>query len=244
MMGREQIAPGSRAIGEWDAIVNRASLIADVGERIRYLSGFFLGTAYAESTLIGDRETPETLVIDLGHVDCMTFLEYVEAMRLSSSFSEFIRNLRRVRYRSGIVDYSSRNHFFSDWKERNAELVEDITERIGGERTVCAVKRMNVKEDGTPFLPGIPSVSREILHIPSASIDSDILEKMENGCYVGIYADTEGLDVTHAGIVLRHDGKLSLRHASSTPARRRVIDEDFSRYVAGTPGVVVYRPRG
>lgn len=243
-MHREQIRTGSRTIEEWEYVLRAASGIADAGERIHFLSGQFLGTPYAESTLVGGPETAETFVINLERVDCMTFLEYVEAMRLSASFNDFIHNLKRVRYKSGVVDYPARNHFFSDWKESNADLIEDVTERVGGSRTVGALKRLNVKKDGSPFLSGIPPLIREIRHIPAVSIDSEVIKNLGSGCYVGIFADLEWLDVTHTGIAVRKDNILSFRHASSQPEYRQVVDQDFREYIAGKPGIVVFRPRG
>ncbi len=242
-MHREQILAGSRTIEEWEHVLHAASGIDDIGDRIQFLSGHFLDTAYAESTLVGDEETTETFVINLERVDCMTLIEYVEAMRLSATFDEFKGNLRRVRYKSGVVDYSARNHFFSDWRDCNAEFIEDITDRVGGTRTVGMLKRLNVKMDGSPFLPGIQPFVREIRYIPSVSIAPEVIENLESGCYIGIFADREGLDVTHTGITVRNDNTLYLRHASSRPEYRRVIDQDFRDYIAGKPGIVVFRPR-
>jgi len=35
----------------------------------------------------------------------MTFLEYVEALRLSRDFHSFLENLKYVRYFDGIIDF-------------------------------------------------------------------------------------------------------------------------------------------
>jgi hypothetical protein len=84
---------------ELDGIIHGASRIGDTGERIDFISRLLLGVDYTGSTLIGDKDTPEVFVIDLGGVDCLTLIEYVEAMRLSGSYCDFGRNLKRVRYR-------------------------------------------------------------------------------------------------------------------------------------------------
>ena len=76
-------------------------------------------------------QTPEVLTINLAGVDCFTLLDYVEAMRLSASFDDFKKNLKKIRYQSGIVDYQHRNHFFTDWIEFNSDLVADVTKQIG-----------------------------------------------------------------------------------------------------------------
>jgi hypothetical protein len=242
-MNQQQIFLGNHSPGEWEQIMKKAADMWDAGERIRFLSGHFLGNGYAESTLIGDEDTPEVFVVNLQCVDCMTFVEYIEAMRLSSFFPDFIANLRKVRYKSGVVDFHERNHFFTDWKEFNADLVEDVTERIGGINTVCIRKKLNEKEDGTHFLRGIQAVIREIRYIPYGFIDSGVAENLETGDYIGIYSQLQGLDVSHAGIIVRLDGVVYFRHASSQPEFRRVVDQDFMEYIAGKPGIIVFRPK-
>jgi hypothetical protein len=53
----------------------------------------------------------------------------------------------------------------------------------------------------------------------------------------------QGLDVSHAGIFVRHEDALYLRHASSQYEYRRVIDQDFRGYIASKPGIIVFRPK-
>src|SRR3989304_5861599 len=107
--------PGKRGAATLDPIMRAAPRLSDTGERIGFISMQFLNTPYKESSLIGSLTVPEDLVIDLEGMDCMTFIEYVEAMRLSGTYAEFTINLRMVRYKKGIVAYESRRHFFTDW---------------------------------------------------------------------------------------------------------------------------------
>jgi hypothetical protein len=242
-MSPEQIILGAHTIEELEIILRKASHIGDPGERIGLLSSHLLGTAYAEATLIGDDLTPEMFVINLKGVDCMTFVEYIEAMRISSSFPGLIASLKRVRYKSGIVDFHSRNHFFSDWRESNRDLIEDLTERIGGAAAVLVRKKLNEKEDGTSFLQGIQAVTREISYIPSGAVDSRIIENLRTGDYIGIFSPIPGLDVSHTGIMVRQNEIVYLRHASSHPENSQVVDQDFRNYIVGVPGIIVYRPK-
>jgi len=157
-----------------DQIIRKGSEIMDVAKRVDFLSTQFLDIDYAESTLIGDKDTPEVFVVNLLGVDCLTFVEYIEAMRLSDSFSAFESNLRKVRYKYGIVGFVNRNHFFTDWIEHNTEFIDDITQDIGGQNAVKVQKTLNEKEDGSYFLAGIQPVTREIIYIPSDSIDDSV----------------------------------------------------------------------
>ncbi len=236
------INPGKWTIEELDRIINEASEIKEAGKRIEFLSRIFLNVSYEGSTLIGNLTTPEVFVINLEKVDCFTLIDYVEAMRLSSSISGFTENLRRIRYHSGNVSYESRNHFFTDWIENNSEFVEDITDLIGEYRTIHIIKKLNCKKDGTYIIQGIKSIEREIKYIPASAIDEVVTERLMTGDYVGIYSDEEGLDVSHVGIIIRTEDIIYIRHASSRSNARKVIDEDFMGYIANKPGVIILRP--
>jgi len=234
-------------LGKWtseklDALLHKSSKIDDVGCRIDSLSRHFLGTPYQESTLIGDMNTPEVLVINLEGVDCFTFLDYIESMRSSSSFHEFKENVKKVRYqKEGTVSFEKRNHFFTDWHEFNATRIDDVTEEIGDGKVIRVKKLLNKKDGRTYFLPGIQPKERFIHYIPLNAIDDIMIKRLENGNYIGIYATEKGLDVSHVGIIIKEGDKIHLRHASSL--RRKVIDEDFKSYILGKPGIVILRPK-
>ena len=235
-------------LGNWtpeklDGLLRKSSEINDDGLRIDFLSRHFLGTPYQESTLIGDINTPEIFVINLEAVDCFTFLDYVESMRLSASFDEFKENLKKLRYQRGEVSFENRNHFFTDWREFNSDLIEDVTGMIGGNKTIEARKMLNVKNDRTYFLPGIQPKERNIQYIPVNAIDDLIISKLRTGDYIGIYSEKQGLDVSHMGIFINEENKTYLRHASSLKEYRKVVDPDFNDYLTDKPGMLVFRSR-
>jgi hypothetical protein len=246
MIPREQkahIILGKFSQEELDHIIYKSSKIKDIARRIDSLSGQLLDLDYVESTLIGDINTLDAFVINLEGVDCFTFIDYIEAMRLSNSFSEFTVNLRKVRYKSGKVIFENRNHFFTDWREFNSDFIDDVTEEIGAQRTIKVQKTLNEKEDGTYFIPGVHPVLREIKYIPSAAIDDSVLNKLSIGDYIGIYSNKQGLDVSHVGISIKEGDKTYLRHASSLKKHRKVVDQDFKKYITGKPGIIVFRPK-
>jgi len=240
---REQINLGKWTEEGLGLLLNEASGIRAAGERIAFLSRHFLKTAYKESTLIGDANTPEVFVINLETVDCFTFLDYIEAMRRSDSFIGFRENLKKVRYQSGMIAYKNRNHFFSDWREFNSAMVEDVTEKISYGNSQKVVKRLNRKDDGTYFLPGISVREREFAYIHADALDDEVIDNLGTGDYVGMYSKLEGLDVSHAGIIIREHDRSKLRHASSLQKHRRVMDEDLRKYLKGKPGIIVLRPK-
>jgi hypothetical protein len=234
--------------GKWtpeslDDMLRHASTYNSPGERIFFISSFFLGLAYKEFTLIGSALVPEVFVINLREVDCFTLIDYIEAMRLSASFGEFEMNLRKIRYRSGKIEFTSRNHFFTDWSKFNTDFVDDITEHAGGGKTKRINKELNIGTDGTFLINGIRPFKRELSYIPSDVIDDMVISNLRTGDYIGFYSDKPGLDVSHTGIFVRVDGEPYLRHASSAMEYRKVVDQNFKNYAAGKPGIMVLRPK-
>ena len=200
-----------------------------------------MATPYKQATLVGGGQTDERLVINLAEVDCFTFLDYVEALRRSSTFHDFVDNVKEVRYRSGVLGYATRNHFFTDWIERNAFYVADITGEIGREAVHTIKKQLNKKEDETAFVHGLPPVERAITYLPVNALFG-ALDQLRSGDYLGVYSPFEGLDVSHTGIVIENQGSLVLRHASSQEGARQVIDQDLMNYLKNKPGIIILRP--
>lgn len=235
-------------LGKWtekllSKIIHESASIKGAGERIAFLSGQFTGTKYMEGTLKGGLDSAEVFVINLDEMDCFTFIEYIEAMRMSGSYDEFKANLKDVRYCSGMVAFGKRNHFFTDWRLYNAGHIDDATRHIGGRNTEKCMKTLNKKKGGGLFLPGIPISDREVYYIPARHIGGDIMNGLKTGDYIGIYSEDSGLDVSHAGIFIRDGENTILRHASSSPGLRKVVDQDFPGYVSSRPGIIVLRPK-
>ncbi len=230
-------------LGRWnreqiDEMLAHASGLPDLSARMDFISRQFLGVPYTASTLIGSPHNPEVFVINLEGVDCFTFLDYVEAMRPSRSFRRFREHLKQVRYRSATVSYQTRRHFFTDWLSRRT--VYDATRGIAGKRAVTVKKGLNEKDDGSSFLPGIRPVSRRITYIPAAeTVRGPVLSRLRTGDYVGIYSETAGLDVSHVGVFIKYGEKQFFRHASLI--EKKVVDQDFTGYISGKPGIVVLR---
>jgi hypothetical protein len=197
--------------------------------KIAEISKYFLGIPYKKNSLIGSATKQEQFVIDLEGVDCMTFIEYVEALRLSEDLNSFIENLRYVRYFDGVVDFKKRRHFFTDWQDLKS--VKNVTLEIAEQMVLTAIKNLN-------FINGIEPKQRIINYIPSETIEK-ILSKLKSGDYCGFYTSKEELDVTHVGIILVNENNFKLMHASSL--KGYVIDEDFLTYSKNTEGIIIFR---
>ncbi|MCL1582136.1 DUF1460 domain-containing protein [Xanthomonas nasturtii] len=212
------------------------------GHLIKRISALFLDTPYQANMLQGSATTPEKLIIDFTGLDCFTYLGYVEAARRASSQQDFVDRLVLTRYVDGIVGFPYRKHFFSDWVARPYELADDITASISP-NAVSVDKALNLKADGSNYLPGLPVVQRTITYIPVAAVDSNVVGQLRTGDYVGRYSPADGLDVSHVGIFSMTDAGPVLRNASSRPENNKVVDSPFMEYVARTAGIVVYRPK-
>ncbi|NJC87184.1 MAG: DUF1460 domain-containing protein [Desulfuromonas sp.] len=228
---------------DWHEVLTKASRLTDPGERIVRISERFLDTPYRAQTLVGSADTPEQLTIRLDAVDCFTLLDYVEALRRTGDPGEFRNRLIEVRYRDGIIAWNQRRHFFTDWAAAPGGRLVDVTAEVGGDRARQAAKVLNRKVDGSRYLAGVAEQERPVRFIPTQRLDAKVLGRLHPGDYLGIYTDQAGLDVSHVGIVVRKDGRLWLRHASSRREVGRVVDSDLSAYLAGKPGIVILRPQ-
>ena len=235
----ESIVLGTWTVEEIETLMEQAGQKDKTGAKIDFLSESFLETPYAENTLGGSKNHKEALTVNFSGVDCFTYLDYVEALRLSVNFEEFKKKLTLVRYKDGQVEWEKRKHFFSDWVSVNHRNAYDVTRQIGGKTAITLTKRLNRKTDDSLWLPGLPVVTREISYIPSEKINSETLKTVETGDYLGIYSDKDGLDVTHTGIAVRKDDGVYLRHASSI--HKKVVDEKLTSYISKKPGLLIYR---
>jgi hypothetical protein len=233
-------------LGRWSntglaQIITTARQFDAPGDRIAAISRHFIDTPYAADTLIGDPQKKEQLVINLAGFDCFTFLDAVEALRRAADVADFPEQLKQVRYRDAKVGYENRRHFFSDWVADSDAVIDDVTAAVGQGKAQVVVKQLNLKSDGTHWLPGLPVILREISYIPTDSIDVDVLSALREGDYVGVYSTHAGLDVSHTGLIVKRNARTMLRHASSRDNVKRVVDEDLLVYLQDRPGLVVYR---
>ena len=137
----EKIVLGSWTEQSIETLIKQAGSKDSSGEKIEFLSESFLGTPYAENTLGGGSGQTEQLTVDLSGLDCFTYIDYVESLRLSGSFPEFKEKLAKIRYKHGAVQWEKRKHFFSDWVSGGDKNAHDVTGKSGA--TPCLRKARN-----------------------------------------------------------------------------------------------------
>lgn len=239
-----------------------------LGETIAQLGTSFLGTKYTPGTL--EVPGPERLVINLRELDCVTFVENTLALaRLvragEDDFDAFRAELRRIRYRGGVLDgYPSRLHYFSDWiaDAEQKGLVRDVTRELGGVRDTEPLDFMSTNRDAYRQLAQADATGesrsnlaaiREIearisarprYYIPQERI-AEAAPHIRSGDIIGATSSVEGLDVAHTGIALWIEGELHLLHAplvgksveiSKLPLAERILG------IEGQDGIMVARP--
>ncbi len=231
-------------LGKWDTKGFSSFLLETSNntqtEKIKNISNAFLNTPYKANTMIGSNDQKEELVIDLGGVDCFTFIDYIQSLKHSNSFDTFKSNLINLRYQNGKIEYTKRNHFLSDWIIYNN--FENITSSLSS-KAKQVIKILNLSKQNKPFLKGIKTKKRVIEYIDSKDLNSEIINKLHTGDYIGIYTHIQGLDVTHVGLFINKDGKAYFRHASSKKNLLKVVDAPFESYIKNTPGFIVLREK-
>jgi cell wall-associated NlpC family hydrolase len=226
-------------VNKVNLILSKSIHIEKPSDRIVYISEQFMGTPYKAGTMKGDPDKKEELVINLNEMDCFTFIDYVEAIRLSVSPDDFIRNLKNVRYFDGQVDYSKRRHFFTDWISGERNTVQDITSSLPGAVTV--EKIINRKSDEKSWLKNVPQKMRMVHYVPGDKAGKKLIQMLQNGDYIGIYSDKQGLDVSHTGIFIRTKKGEFFRNTSSKVMK--VTDYPIKDYLKSVKGIIVLRAK-
>ena len=210
-----------------DALVH-AVRSAPLAERIERVSARFVGAPYRLGPLgegAGHAPDPDPLW-RWDAVDCVTFVEQVLALAESQSLGEAKHTLQRIRYAHGEVDYRDRNHLMEPaWIPNNTRkgFIAPSSKAVAGHDVRYLWRRAPpraglTREVALPYLPLRVALAHQD-QIPSGTI-----------FFVAREWWHEVPDhVTHLGLLIRKDGKLYARHASSD--HHRVIDVPFARFL-------------
>jgi hypothetical protein len=209
-----------------------------------------LGVPYVSSTLeIGGYER---LIVNLRQLDCTTFVENVTALSVCarenySSFSDYCRILKKLRYWGGeIKNYTSRLHYFSWWGLDNQKK-GFITEVSCGDSLFSATQVLSVDymtknshlykhlSSNAFYRDSIRNYENlynglKFSFLPKNRLKNskDIISKIRSGDIIAIVTNKKGLDISHVGIAIWIKGKLHLMHASSL--KKKVIIDDLTLY--------------
>jgi hypothetical protein len=101
-------------------------------QRIRIISGFFVGKPYRNGALGEGKNAPfdQNPLYRTDAFDCLTYVSTVLALSQSYSLNEFKRNILKTQYFHANPTFVNRLHFTdADWNKVNAQngFIEDIT---------------------------------------------------------------------------------------------------------------------
>lgn len=217
---------------------------------VLYFARKFKDIPYVAHTLETDGK--ERLVVNTRQLDCLTLVETSSALALChkngySTFADYCRVLRNMRYRGGVTDgYSSRIHYFSEWITDNKSkgLVDNIefssvpftaTGKVnvwfmgkypekykmlkGRQKEITAIRSIEKRINGQSFR-----------YIPKNDIKDDAVMRntVHDGDILAIVTTMAGLDIAHVGIAVWHEDGLHLLNASSI--HHKVVEEPMTLY--------------
>jgi hypothetical protein len=209
----------------------------NVHARLQLYSAAAKGTPYALFCL-GEGPTAKydrDPLIDFSRADCVTFIEQMLALALSSDYEQMFATLVRIRYKNGEIGFTTRNHYtHADWAPNNGWLLEDVTAELGG--ALCLDMTKTIDRPGFFRKLGVPDSELQnvpapqimtIKYIPTANLPQ-IKDKLQGGEIVSIVQKMPGIFSAHTGFVFRDEyGNVLVRHASSRKETHQVTDEFF-----------------
>lgn len=230
-------------------------------ERLLENSARFLDTPYMASPLgEGEGFDPDP-PLRYDAVDCLTFVEEVLALSLSTDDSQVPKLLEQLRY-GGKPTYEERNHLMeAQWLPRNMSkgFIRDVTRTYGGADVVRVRKSLtpltwSSKSSASLQLPppARPIGDFELEMIPLAKVMTRARAVPSGTLLVVVRSELplKPTRITHLGFVIQKSKRTYLRHAARN-AFGRVVDEDLesfllrnSRYTKWpVEGVSLYAPR-
>ena len=202
-------------------------------ERVELISARFLGRPYFANPLEGGPDTPEVFKASLEGFDCVTYIETALALARSRSVDEFIAEMREMRYANGRVDFYHRNHYMVDWVTNNEGrgIIRDVTT---GPKAVIKTRTLSLIE-------ALPEKATSFRCFPKRSLNQ-IQSGIETGDVMLFASTRRALDVFHAGILIKGEDEISLRHASR--AAGRVIEQSLPSFTSAhrMSGMILLRP--
>ncbi len=219
--------------------------------RLEHFSGALLKKPYllgpmGESYLDSIENKP---LVYLDSVDCVTYVEHVLALALSPSEDMLFKQLQKIRYKDGVINYATRKHYLLlDWvgEGKFAHVLpmqgDTVIRRTMPKNDFFKAKKMKYLVNGAPAAD--PQV--DIRYLPYAKASewaktarSDSL-KVLGVAFVG---KSDKIDATHTGFVILKPGEPpKLRHASSL--RKQVVEQPLLEYLQSRngklPGITLF----
>jgi len=205
----------------------------DLKARLENVSERFLGRPYVERPLGGGPEVAEVLRITLEAFDCVTYFEHVLALACSTTVTDFVSAVRRMRYEGGEIDWAHRNHYMSDWARNNEAkgFVANLTRGADTTEKICTLD----------LISGLPPKGATFDYFPTERLGR-VKELAQTGDLVFFVSTRTTLDFFHTGLLIKPEAGLIVRHAARSAGG--VVDQDLREFVVKNEpaGFVLLRP--
>jgi hypothetical protein len=236
--------------------------LSDANALIEFYARQLLGTPYVAHTLEGDQEM---LTINIHELDCLTFIETLYSLTRATlnrrySWRDFAANIENIRYRGGEMgDYSSRIHYISEWIIDNhirGNLVEITPDLPHVDYMIKNIDYMTHHTDSYRQLKDdsvmVEKIRRYELrrhrfpYVKSSWLnDKAVKAALRSGDFVSLVTKTEGLDVSHNGIIIVDDkGDPYLLDASMSGGKVMLEGKPLFKYLERSKtniGIRVFR---
>ena len=203
--------------------------------RIEVLSRHFLGCPYKTNPLIGSADTAEAFTASLDGFDCVTYIETVVALGRASNADDFTQWLRKIRYERGRIQWDRRNHYMSNWIRNNvrAGIIKPVS--TPAVPTLSRERVLNV-------VPGLRPQRARMKCVPKPAVPR-LEQYLQSGDLIFFASTRKNLDMFHAGIIVRDNNKVLMRHASRSQGG--VVEQELSDFLKANrmAGVIVVRPQ-
>ena len=249
--GTDDVRHSQEDVRKFNEVMEILTPVRDssLSELVIVVARHFIGTEYVASSI---EMEPERLTVSTTKTDCMLFVEMCLAMSLtakggSRDFASYCDNLRKLRYRDGVVDgYSSRLHYTSEWIRQGESrgIFEEITGDLGGLPYAQKFNFMSKHpqyyrqlKDNPAETARIREVEKNLEKYEYRVIPKDKLGKAVSGIKTGDIVcfdqNTAGLDIAHVAFALREGDKLTFIHASSKAGKVIVNPVSLIEYTCG-----------
>ena len=228
-------------------ILNSVSAMhrASQGDIVAECAKAFVGKPYADNTLEG---TPEMLTVNTDQLDDVTLVQNAVALALAidenrCSWPDFIYNLKRIRYRGGLVEgYTSRLLYIADWAVDNIHrgILKNATYDFPRYASATrSLDYMSQNADKYPALADEDTLARikeiengykgyRFPYIKSIDLSNkEVKSEFRNGDILAFVSKEKNLDYSLMGIlIIGDDGEMRVLYAS--PQAGKVIISDLS----------------
>lgn len=202
----------------------------DLRKRIQHIAKKNIGQKY-EMYLLG--EYPFEIYDDqplycLDRSDCVVFSEHTYAMAFSNNWKTFFAMLQRIRYKDGVIGYTTRNHYTeADWDINNSWFLEDVTNEIANNKTIQVTSKINRAAFFKKYNIG-QDVQIENLnwsYIPAEEI-LNVLPYLKSGDFVNVVRGFTPSDVYvgHTGLIsVEDDGTVNFIHSTEPEVKIQTL---------------------